>query len=165
MSTGGMIGGRSATPSYGLVLRGSVKRSVITLPIESEWPGNLTSITLSGTGGSATLDGRNDHPMAILRDLRPDQETVMKVGRTFLSARIDTDDVSAQMRLCSLSPKAIAQTGDSSTAFRVTCLAITIGEMYPSHVRRHCLPEEAARPTKDLLRHEIIPVRLARVHS
>ena len=39
----------------------------------------------------------------------------------------------------------------------LTCIAIAIGEMYPSHVRLYCHPEEAARPTKDLLRHGIIP--------
>ena len=38
------------------------------LPIQPGWPGNLASITLSGPGGSATLDGDTDIPMAILLD-------------------------------------------------------------------------------------------------
>ncbi|MDE2887200.1 MAG: dockerin type I domain-containing protein [Gemmatimonadota bacterium] len=46
---------------------------VFALPLQPEWAGNLASITLSGPGGSATLDGSTDRPMAILRDLRSGQ--------------------------------------------------------------------------------------------
>ena len=44
-----------------------------TLPVQTEWAGNLASITLSGPGGSATLDQSTDRPMAILRDMRTGQ--------------------------------------------------------------------------------------------
>ena len=38
------------------------------VPAEPGWAGNLASITLSGPGGSTTLDGDTDLPMAILVD-------------------------------------------------------------------------------------------------
>ena len=38
------------------------------LPVQSEWASALSSITLSGPGGSVTLDGDADRPMAILRN-------------------------------------------------------------------------------------------------
>ena len=41
-------------------------------------------------------------------------------------------------------------------ALRMTCFAITIGENCRSSVGTNCHPEEAARLTKDLLRHWII---------
>ena len=43
------------------------------LPTRPDWEGNLASITLSGPGGSATLDDGSDVPMAILRDPRTGQ--------------------------------------------------------------------------------------------
>ena len=43
------------------------------LPIRSEWEGNLASITLTGPGGSAILDGNSDEPMVILRNPRNGQ--------------------------------------------------------------------------------------------
>ena len=46
---------------------------VFALPVQGEWAGNLASITLSGTGGSATLDESTDRPMAILRDQQTGQ--------------------------------------------------------------------------------------------
>ena len=46
---------------------------VFMLPIQPGWEGNLASITLSGPGGSATLDDSTDRPMAILRDPRTGQ--------------------------------------------------------------------------------------------
>ena len=46
---------------------------VFALPLKPEWAGNLTSITLAGPGGSATLDQNTDRPMAILRDLQSGQ--------------------------------------------------------------------------------------------
>lgn len=39
---------------------------VFALPVEAVWADELESITLSGSGGSATLDQSTDHPMAIL---------------------------------------------------------------------------------------------------
>ena len=41
---------------------------VIALPARTEWAGVLESITLSGPGGSTTMDLETDRPMAILRD-------------------------------------------------------------------------------------------------
>ena len=41
-----------------------------TLPSRSEWAGTLVRITLSGPGGSATLDGNGERLMAIFRDPR-----------------------------------------------------------------------------------------------
>ena len=38
------------------------------LPVRPAWEGNLASTTLSGPGGSGTLDGDTDLPMAIVRD-------------------------------------------------------------------------------------------------
>ena len=43
---------------------------VFMLPIQPGWESSLASITLSGPGGSATLDDSTDRPMAILRDPR-----------------------------------------------------------------------------------------------
>ena len=40
------------------------------LPVRSGWEGSLATITLAGPGGSVTLDGDTDLPMAILRDPR-----------------------------------------------------------------------------------------------
>ena len=40
------------------------------LPAEPGWAGALASLTLTGPGGEATLDGDTDRPMAILRDPR-----------------------------------------------------------------------------------------------
>ena len=44
-----------------------------TLPVDPAWAGNLTSITLSGPTGSATLDADTARPMAILLDPRSGQ--------------------------------------------------------------------------------------------
>ena len=41
---------------------------VFALPADLAWAGNLASITLSGPGGSATLDGDTDLPMTVLLD-------------------------------------------------------------------------------------------------
>ena len=43
------------------------------LPVLPEWEGNLASISLLGPGGSFTLDGDSDIPMAILRNPRTGQ--------------------------------------------------------------------------------------------
>ena len=43
------------------------------LPVRPSWERNLAGITLSGPGGSFTLDGGSDVPMAILRDPRSGQ--------------------------------------------------------------------------------------------
>ncbi|WP_420633428.1 M66 family metalloprotease [Candidatus Palauibacter sp.] len=42
---------------------------VFALPAQPEWAGSLAEITLSGPGGSYTLNGETDRPRAILRDL------------------------------------------------------------------------------------------------
>jgi len=41
---------------------------VFSLPARQEWADRLASITLSGPGGSVTLDRSSDLPMAILRN-------------------------------------------------------------------------------------------------
>ena len=38
------------------------------LPVQPGWAGSLASVTLTGPGGSATLDEDSRRPMAILRD-------------------------------------------------------------------------------------------------
>ena len=43
------------------------------LPVRAGWEGSLAAITLDGPGGTATLDGDSDIPMAILRDSRTGQ--------------------------------------------------------------------------------------------
>ena len=43
------------------------------LPVPTGWEGNLASITLAGPGGSFTLNGESNLPMAILRDSRSGQ--------------------------------------------------------------------------------------------
>lgn len=43
------------------------------LPVRGGWEDSLATITLSGPGGSVTLDGESDIPMAILRDQRNGQ--------------------------------------------------------------------------------------------
>jgi len=48
--------------------KGEETSFVFTLPIQAGWADHLTNITLSGPGGSATLDETTDRPMAILRD-------------------------------------------------------------------------------------------------
>ncbi len=43
------------------------------LPVRPGWEGSLATITLSGPGGTVTLDGDSDIPMTILRDPRTGQ--------------------------------------------------------------------------------------------
>ncbi len=52
---------------------GASSSFVFALPIKPDWAGNLASITLSGPGGSATLDGESNLPMSILRNPRTGQ--------------------------------------------------------------------------------------------
>ena len=48
----------------------AVQSQEFTLPVRSEWEGSLATITLSGPGGSVTLDAGSDYPIAILRKSR-----------------------------------------------------------------------------------------------
>ena len=43
------------------------------LPVEPGWEDSLATITLTGPGGSATMDAESNQPMAILRDPRSRQ--------------------------------------------------------------------------------------------
>ena len=43
---------------------------VFSVPIDPAWDADVASIELSGPGGSDTLDGDSDRPMAIVRDVR-----------------------------------------------------------------------------------------------
>ncbi len=45
----------------------------LLIPVRAEWEGSLAAITLVGPGGSYTLDGESDIPMAILRNPRTGQ--------------------------------------------------------------------------------------------
>ena len=53
---------------------------LFTIPAQVGWAGNLASITLSGPGGSATLDETTDKPMAILRDSPTGRVRAFPVG-------------------------------------------------------------------------------------
>ena len=75
--------------------------------------------------------------------IRHAEKTVVRVRQTFLSACF--------------------------APLRMTCVAITFGERFPSCPRQTCHPEEAALPgsgssagwlTKDLLRHRLMPERV-----
>ena len=46
---------------------------VFALPVRPEWAAQLASISLSGPGGSITMDGESDRPMAILHNPRNGQ--------------------------------------------------------------------------------------------
>ena len=46
---------------------------VFALPVQPGWEGSLASVTLSGPGGSVTLDEESNLPMAILRNPRTGQ--------------------------------------------------------------------------------------------
>ena len=46
---------------------------VFVLPVRPGWEGSLASVTLSGPGGSVTLDEESNLPMAILRNPRTGQ--------------------------------------------------------------------------------------------
>ena len=47
---------------------GRASRFAFTLPVQPAWAGSLASITLSGPGGSFTLDEDHDRPMVITLD-------------------------------------------------------------------------------------------------
>ena len=111
--------------------------------------------------------GTNCHP----------EERFVKVGRTFLPARLNSwhgnGDGKKACPACSrtvvpwkatgrrrlranvftacLALRTIEQTGDSSPSLRMTCFAISIGETCRSGLGTNCHPEEAFRLTKDLL--------------
>ena len=106
-------------------------------------------------------------------------EAGVKVGQTFLSAHVaeealsavsgtgrrQAEDASAQMCLLCFCLQDNRKDGRFFAALRMTCIAIAIAEMFRSYLRQTCHPEEAARPTKDLLRHRIITARLVRVDT
>ena len=67
------------------------------LPVQPEWPESLASITLSGPGGSATLDDKTDRPVTILRNSRTGQ--IRGILRDGSAAGLARDDaVSALSR-------------------------------------------------------------------
>ena len=53
---------------------------VFALPAQAAWAGNLAAVTLSGPGGTATMDRDTDRPMVILRDPRTGQVRGMLRG-------------------------------------------------------------------------------------
>ena len=64
------------------------------LPVRPDWPDNLASITLTGPGGSFTLDGASNLPMAILRNPRTGQ--IRGILRDLASATQVAADASGQ---------------------------------------------------------------------
>ena len=65
------------------------------LPVQAGWNDSLATITLSGPGGSVTLDGDSDIPMTILRDPRTGQ--VRGILRdTPLGAEVAADAIRAR---------------------------------------------------------------------
>ena len=67
------------------------------LPVQPEWPESLASITLSGPGGSATLDDKTVRPVTILRNSRTGQ--IRGILRDGSAAGLARDDaVSALSR-------------------------------------------------------------------
>ncbi len=63
---------------------------VYALPVQQEWAGALASITLSGPGGSFTLDGSGDRAAAILRD--PETGEVRAIFRDAPPSVVDAAD-------------------------------------------------------------------------
>ena len=64
-------GGELFTLSFGMqeLADGDGSSSfVFAIPVQDEWAGELASLTLSGPGGSTTMDRATDRPMAIVRD-------------------------------------------------------------------------------------------------
>ena len=60
------------------------------LPVRPDWAASLASVTLSGPGGTATLDADTDHPIAILRDPRTGQVRGFLRGQAAKVAAQDT---------------------------------------------------------------------------
>ena len=60
------------------------------LPVQPGWERDLASITLSGPGGSATLDGGSDSPLSILRDPGSGQvRGILRVGPVPVQVAMD----------------------------------------------------------------------------
>ena len=84
-------------------------------------------------------------------------EAGLKVGQTFLSAHVaeealsavsgtgrrQAEDASAQMCLLCFCLQDNRKDGRFFTTLRMTCIAITIAEMFRSYLRQTCHPEEA----------------------
>ena len=66
-----------------------------TLPVRSEWEGSLAAITLSGPGGSVTLDADSDYQIAILRD--PGNGQVRGILRDAPELGMEPADVAAAL--------------------------------------------------------------------
>ena len=60
------------------------------LPVHPEWGDELAGITLSGPGGSVTLDQDTDRPVTILRNPRSGQIRAILRGAESLSQYLDT---------------------------------------------------------------------------
>ena len=65
------------------------------LPVRPGWEGNLATITLSGPGGSVTLDGDSDRPMAILRNPRNGQVRGILRDLPAIKAAVQADAAAA----------------------------------------------------------------------
>ena len=91
-------------------------------------------------------------------------EALVRVGQTFLSARVDLHDRPSNRQTChpeeagrETRPPRISvgegfgctssrEDGRFFAALRMTCLAIGIGEEFLTHVCKYCHPEEACVP-------------------
>ena len=75
------------------------------LPVDPEWKDKLTSITLTGPGGSVTLDSDTDHPMVILRNPRNGQVRGFLrgiPGKAMVASKIAADALSSEPGLKAL---------------------------------------------------------------
>ncbi len=64
------------------------------LPADPGWADALASVTLSGPGGSVTLDSNTDDPMTILQDRRTGQVRAIlrdQAGAQALAATLSVD--------------------------------------------------------------------------
>ena len=69
------------------------------LPVDTEWKDNLTSITLTGLGGSFTLDSDTDRPMVILRNPQSGQVRGFLrgvPGKAMVASKIAADALSSE---------------------------------------------------------------------
>ena len=70
---------------------------VFALPVQPDWADLLASITLSGPGGSVTLDGETDRPAAIVRDPLTGQVRGLLRDLPYVSRSSDTAALAAAL--------------------------------------------------------------------
>ena len=82
---------------------------VFALPVRPGWAGNLAAITLSGPGGTVTMDRDTDRPMVILRDPRTGQvRSILRGARPETLAQPDVaGDLTPGSQLTALTSRGI----------------------------------------------------------